>query len=132
MGGGTVIAQQGWAIFRLVPSSGSSRRRLTWPLLVEASQGPPAEVLMLSGRLSAPTAATLSRVVDEALTAGRLRVVLDCSGVDYISSAGIAALERAAERMTHAGGALVLCRLHESVRVSLEVSGAGSQLDWTA
>jgi anti-anti-sigma factor len=86
------------------------------------------EVREVSGRLGAPTVAALARVVDEALAKGTVRLRLDCRQVDYISSAGIAALDRAAERLTQAGGALTLCGLHEAVRVSLEISGAGARL----
>jgi anti-anti-sigma factor len=112
-----------------VPPPGP-RRRLTWSLLVEESpEG--EEVRRLSGRLGAPTVATLTRVVDEALAAGTVRLRLDCRQVEYVSSAGIAALDLAAERLAQAGGALTLSGLHESVRVSLEVSGAGARLDWS-
>jgi stage II sporulation protein AA (anti-sigma F factor antagonist) len=90
-----------------------------------------AEVRRLSGRLGAPTVAALTRVVDEALAAGTVHLRLDCSRVEYVSSAGLAALEHAAERMRQAGGALVLRGLHEAVQVSLEVSAAGARLDWT-
>jgi anti-anti-sigma factor len=89
------------------------------------------DVLRLSGRLGAPTAGDLQRVLDEVVRSGGRQVVLDCRGVDYISSAGIAGLERAAERMRTVGGALILRGLHDAVRVSLEVSGARGRLNWS-
>ena len=90
----------------------------------------PPETLRLSGRLGAPTAGALTRALDEVVRSGRTQVVLDCSRVDYVSSAGLAALEGAAERMREAGGALVLRGFHDAVRASLEVSAAGARLDW--
>jgi anti-sigma B factor antagonist len=98
---------------------------------LDAAAGAPPETLTLSGRLGAPTAGALTQALDEVVRSGRARVVLDCSRVEYVSSAGLAVLEDAAERMKQAGGALVLRGLNEAVRVSLEVSTAGAQLDWT-
>jgi anti-anti-sigma factor len=44
------------------------------------------------------------------------RVVIDLSEIDYISSAGIRALQQAGERV-------VVCGLHDAVRIALELSG---------
>jgi anti-anti-sigma factor len=114
-----------------VPPSASDRRRLTWSLQVDRDPRDQPDVLRLSGRLGAPTVGDLNRVMDEVVRSGHRQVVLDCSGVDYVSSAGIAGLERAADRMRTVGGGLILRGLHDAVRVSLEVSGARGRLDWS-
>ena len=50
-------------------------------------------------------------------------MVLDLSGVDYISSAGLRAVQTAAFRMTASGRALVVCGLREAVSVAFDLAG---------
>ncbi len=58
-----------------------------------------------------------------AIDAGERRVVVDLSGVDYASSAGLLALDAIAGRIHVAGGTLVLCGLAEPVRLVLDLAG---------
>jgi anti-anti-sigma factor len=48
---------------------------------------------------------------------------LDLSGVDYISSAGLAVLEEAASAFHSSGGRLELTRTGEAVRLALRLAG---------
>lgn len=57
---------------------------------------------------------------------GRNKVVVDCSALDYISSAGLRVLLTLAKKAKSAGGALVLCNVGNTVKDVLEVSGFGS------
>ena len=86
------------------------------------------ELVRVSGRIDSSNAAQFDSVLKE--VAGRKHnVVLEMNGVDYISSAGLRVIERAAARARSAGGALLVCGLQEPVRVSLVVSGAAEKLD---
>ena len=47
-------------------------------------------------------------IVDELLKSGRVRVILDMTGVDYIDSAGIGLIALASGRIKEAGGKMVI------------------------
>ena len=103
--------------------------RLRWSLQVAADDLPGARVVMVTGRLWATTASGLAAALNGLNFDKTSRVLLDLSGVDYISSAGLHLIEKAAGRARAAGGRLLVCGLQEPVRVSLEVSGAAAKLD---
>jgi len=84
--------------------------------------------VFVTGRLGAPTSARLASALDEIVSAGHSRLLIDVSGVDYLSSAGLAVIEQTAAQLKDSGGILVLCGLQEPVRVSFEVSGAAGHL----
>ena len=75
------------------------------------------------GRVDSVSSAELERVVVARIDAGGRRLVLDLSGVEYISSAGLRVLLMAAKRLKAPPGALVLCGLGPSVRTVLELAG---------
>ncbi len=50
-------------------------------------------------------------------------VVVDCTALDYISSAGLRALLVAAKRNRSGGGRLALATLRDSIREVFEISG---------
>ena len=89
-------------------------------------------MVLVTGRLGAATSVRLASAFDEIVAGGHCRVLIDLGGVDYLSSAGLAVIERTAARLKDAGGILVLCGLQEAVRVSFEVSGAAGHLTLAA
>ena len=50
-------------------------------------------------------------------------MVVDLSGVDYISSAGLRAVEAAASRMSASGRGLVVSGLRDAVSVAFDLAG---------
>ncbi len=80
-------------------------------------------VLTLAGRVGCASADGLRRTLDEAIAQGDRRVVIDFGLVDYVSSAGLGALEAAAVQCADDRGALVLCSVPESVRIVLDLAG---------
>ena len=92
---------------------------------------PEGLIVFVTGRLGAPTSVRLASALDEIVSAGHSRLLLDLSGVDYLSSSGLAVVEMTAARLKDSGGILVLCGLQEPVRVSFEVSGAAGHLTLT-
>jgi anti-anti-sigma factor len=65
----------------------------------------------------------LRRTLEEAIGQGDRRLVVDFELVDYISSAGLEALEAAALQCGRDRGALVLCSLTEPVRIVFDLAG---------
>jgi stage II sporulation protein AA (anti-sigma F factor antagonist) len=80
-------------------------------------------VIEVTGRVGSAAASELSGALANAITAGDRRIVLDLNGLDYISSAGILAVEGAAARLRSEGGALVLSGVRPPVRLALELAG---------
>ena len=111
-----------------MPPIAASRRRLAWSLAIAREALPEGLVVFVTGRLGAPTSVRLASALDEIVSAGHSRLLLDLSGVDYLSSSGLAVVEMTAARLKDSGGILVLCGLQEPVRVSFEVSGAAGHL----
>ena len=105
------------------------KSRLRWSLQIATYDLPRAHVVALTGRVGATTAAKLASALNQLTFDRSARVLLDVAGVDYISSAGLQLLEKAATRARAAEGTFLVCGLQDPVRVSLEVSGAAAQLD---
>jgi anti-sigma B factor antagonist len=85
-------------------------------------------ILAVEGRVSHRTAADLERALAAASESTDRGVVVDFSGVDYISSAGLRALERASAHLTAAGRRLVVCALQDPVRAALTLAGLEAQI----
>ena len=77
----------------------------------------------LAGQINGNNATSLEQnlkaQVDEAL----YRIVLDLSGVDYISSAGLRVVLWLAKQLREHAGALVLCGLRKNVLEIFEMCG---------
>ena len=88
----------------------------------ERSDSGSVSVLAVSGRIDAYTAAELDRAVLGAVEAGR-HLVVDLSGTDYVSSAGLRVLITAAKRADQQQLKLCLCGLQEAVREVFDIAG---------
>ena len=97
-----------------------------WYLRVEPDRSSGVIVLTVAGRVSHRTAPDLSTALDSATGSPGSGVVLDLSGVDYISSAGLRAVETAAARMSASGRGLVVCGLRDAVSVAFDLAGLSS------
>lgn len=86
-------------------------------------------VIAAEGRLGAATAPTLAERLADAIADGNRRILLDLKGLDYISSAGILALEAVAARLRTDGGTLIVCRPTPPVRLALELAGCPPDID---
>ena len=74
-------------------------------------------------RLDAQTAPVADQGITGLIEQGETRVLIDFGGTDYISSAGLRVLLKAAKRLKQAGGAFGLCNVNAQIREVLEVSG---------
>lgn len=94
-----------------------------WYLRVEPDQSSGVRVLTVAGRISHRTAPDLATALDSAALTPGGGIVVDLSGVDYISSAGLRAVEAAATRMSATGRGLVVCGLRDAVSVAFDLAG---------
>lgn len=85
----------------------------------------PSDVAIVrpQGRLDSATSPAFETAVLEHLQGGSQRLVLDLSGVSYISSAGLRVILLAGKKLRATEGRLVLCGLREEVRGVFEMSG---------
>jgi anti-anti-sigma factor len=76
-----------------------------------------------AGRIDTTTAPALEQHLIGLLTGGERRIVVDFSGVDYISSAGLRVMLVLARRMRDANGQLGLCAMGDAVRQVFQLAG---------
>jgi anti-anti-sigma factor len=95
--------------------------------LSEAKEGG-VTVLTMSGRLDGATAPATEEKVLALINGGADRLVIDCAGLDYISSAGLRILLMAAKRLTPPRGKLALAAPKPQVRDVLDIAGFASLL----
>jgi len=81
------------------------------------------DVVAPAGRIDTTTVGALEQRLSALLAAPRARLVIDFSGVEYISSAGLRILLVAARRVQQSGGALVLCAMGDAVRQVFHLAG---------
>lgn len=84
---------------------------------------PSATVLGLAGRLDGLASPALERKVDTVFGAGCRRLVLDCSQLTYVSSAGLRVFLATAKKFKGAGGRAAFAALTPPVREVFELSG---------
>ncbi|MFA7229922.1 MAG: STAS domain-containing protein [Victivallaceae bacterium] len=82
--------------------------------------------LVISGRLDAVSAVDADKEFSKVLDDGHDRLLIDLSGLEYISSAGLRVLLVVAKRMQQKGGKVVLCLLTPNVKEVFEISGFSS------
>jgi len=94
----------------------------SWFFTISERTTPDSITLAAAGRVGSAAAPQLAAAL---MAAGRQtsRVVLDVSEVDYISSAGIQAIEQAADRLRAEGKTLTTCGASGATRLCLETAG---------
>jgi anti-anti-sigma factor len=76
-----------------------------------------------SGRLDFGAAALFQSELETALAKTPAGVVIDCAGLDYVSSAGLRVFLLVSRGAARSGIALVICSLKPAVREVFDVSG---------
>ena len=80
-------------------------------------------VLGIAGRIDATNAGAFEGKLLGLIAAGERRFVVECSRLDYISSAGLRTLLVAAKRIREAEGSIALAALQEPVKEVLDIAG---------
>ena len=75
----------------------------------------PVEILTLIGELDAHTATELDAAISRCLQNGRTRIVVDGTGLEYISSAGLGVFLGHIDEIREQGGDLIICGLRARV-----------------
>lgn len=93
------------------------------PFLVQTSLEGDVTVLSLEGYLDAHTAPEFERVVQAAIDAGRVRLVIDGEQLKYISSAGLGVFMSFIEDVRDRGGDIKIGGLVPKVRQVFDILG---------
>lgn len=79
-------------------------------------------VLSCQGRLTMVGAPRLRSAIDEAVTEGRVHLVIDLVGTPFVDSSGLGALVAGLKRTRQAGGDLRIASAQEQVRMVLDLT----------
>lgn len=79
-------------------------------------------VIKPEGRLTAPTVPTLRKAIDELVSSGTARLVVDLSATDFIDSSGLGALIGGLKSARLADGDLRIAGVTEPVRRVLKLT----------
>lgn len=80
-------------------------------------------VMKIDGRLDASTAADLENALGSYTDQEKVKILVDCEGLDYISSAGLRVLLASAKEFKKKEGKIVLSTLNPNVKQVFEISG---------
>jgi anti-sigma B factor antagonist len=80
-------------------------------------------IFKLSGRLDSKTSLGFEEKIISAIDGGSAKITVDFEGLDYISSAGLRVLNKAAKRLRQNKGKIMLCCLKDYVREVFEIAG---------
>ncbi len=90
---------------------------------LSATERSGALVLAVTGRVEAGNAPELEREVVAEIDKGAIHLVLDCSRLDYIASAGLRVLLVIAQRINDDGGRFAVAAVPHRIREILAISG---------
>ncbi|MCH9617698.1 MAG: Anti-sigma-B factor antagonist [Chlamydiia bacterium] len=92
-------------------------------MLVTKEEKNSALILRLEGRLDATTAIQLENVLNEAITGKQVQLLLDFSGIEYLSSAGMRILLSMTKRLKGMDGSFKLFAVHDDVMEIIRLAG---------
>ena len=99
------------------------------PFSIHKSTEQGISVLALEGYLDAHTAPDFEKVVQTEYEAGRVRLLVECSRLTYISSAGLGVFMSFIEEIREAGGDIKICGLAPKVFQVFDILGFSALFD---
>jgi len=85
-----------------------------------------AVIVSVKGRMDAVCSMDFEKVLEDQIAAGETRFIIDFSGLEYISSAGLQCILSAAKMLEPKKGDLQLASLKGTVKDVFEISGFSS------
>lgn len=86
-------------------------------------------VVSIEGRVDGLAAPDLEKRIATGVERGDVRVLLDCGGMEYVSSAGLRAFLTSARKCQQSGGQLLICALQPDCKSVIEASGFDTIID---
>jgi len=83
-------------------------------------------IINLIGRLDTTNYQELEKALLELINNKQIKIAVNCSQLDYISSSGLRILLMGLKKISGSGGTFVLCCLKDNIREIFEISGFNS------
>lgn len=99
------------------------------PFSIARSSEGALTVLALDGFLDAHTAPEFEKAIQSEIDDGHLQLIVDCTGLTYISSAGLGVFMGFIEELRESGGDIKICGLTPKVEQVFEILGFHSLYD---
>lgn len=80
-------------------------------------------VITLEGKLNTSSSSKVENYINEVLESGVIKLIIDLSKLEYISSAGLRIFLSTAKKIDKAGGKLGISSLNEVVKEIFDISG---------
>ncbi len=80
-------------------------------------------LLLVDGRLDTTQSDAFEKEIMEILAGGHQKIIMDCSGLNYISSSGLRIFLTMQKRMMGSGGQFKLCNLQAPIQEVFDMSG---------
>lgn len=80
-------------------------------------------IIRIDGRLDTTNYGQLEKVILDHIEKGNTKILVDCAGMDYVSSSGLRIFLMALKKIMGLNGKFVLCGLQESIREIFDISG---------
>ena len=92
-------------------------------LLIQVREVDGVAVVLPEGFINAHTVRMFEDTLEKLVAQGRFHILLDCSGLNYISSAGLGAIMGLIETVRENGGDILLCSLAPNVHTIFDTLG---------
>lgn len=93
------------------------------PFSVQKARQAGLSVVSLEGFVDAHTAPQFEQAIQSEIDAGRIRLIVNCEKLTYISSAGLGVFMSFIEEVREQGGDIKICGLAPKVRHTFEILG---------
>lgn len=93
------------------------------PFALQTSQQDGLSIITLEGFVDAHTAPQFESAVQTEMDAGRTKIIVDCSKLNYISSAGLGVFMSFIEELRETGGDIKICGLVPKVKHTFDILG---------
>jgi len=80
-------------------------------------------IFKVCGRIDSSTANIFEQTVEQALRNGIVNFIIDCTDLEFISSAGLRALLNLTKNIKPKNGAVSLCNLSQQTKAVLDIAG---------
>ena len=93
------------------------------PFAIQSSVEDGLSIITLEGFVDAHTAPQFETTVQSEIDAGRIRLIIDCEKLSYISSAGLGVFMSFVEEVRDRGGDIKICGLVPKVKHTFDILG---------
>ncbi|MDD4189939.1 MAG: STAS domain-containing protein [Mangrovibacterium sp.] len=85
-------------------------------------------ILSVSGKIDTNTSSEFETEIQSVIDGGGKKILIDCTQLDHISSAGLRVILLAAKKLKRSDGKIVLSSLKEHVKAIFEIAGFSDML----